>query len=168
MAILVDEAIWQWRGQRWAHLVSDQDFGELHAFAETLGLRRVGFQGDHYDVETSTRRRAIDLGAVEISSRDLVRRLRSSGLRYRGSASWTSTDLEPFDDLEALRERIAHLLDDHPDSTELDLLLHRSAELVLRSPLRVLHRPFECAVIVETATGPVDLVAGERHSRRRR
>jgi hypothetical protein len=43
----------------------------------------MGFQGDHYDVDESDRRRAIELGAVPIGSRDLVRRLRNAGLRDR-------------------------------------------------------------------------------------
>ena len=48
MAVLVDEAVWPWRGARWAHLVSDDSVDELHAFARRLGLRRMAFQGDHY------------------------------------------------------------------------------------------------------------------------
>lgn len=84
MAILVDAAIWTWRGRRWAHLVSDRDLGELHAFADTLGLRREWFQGDHYDVPEQVRAEAIELGAEAVTSAELVRRLRAAGLR-RGS-----------------------------------------------------------------------------------
>ena len=36
--ILVDQAIWPWRGMRWAHLVSDESYDELHAFAARLGI----------------------------------------------------------------------------------------------------------------------------------
>ena len=50
MAILVDPAIWPWRGREWAHLVSDSSYAELHAFAALLGIPREAFQGDHYDV----------------------------------------------------------------------------------------------------------------------
>jgi hypothetical protein len=38
VAILVDEATWPFRGDRWAHLVSDESFDELHRFAQLLGL----------------------------------------------------------------------------------------------------------------------------------
>jgi hypothetical protein len=81
--ILVDPAVWPWRGHRWAHLVSDESFEELHAFAARLDIPRRAFQGDHYDIPASLRERAIDLGAVPIDSRELVRRLRAAGLRRR-------------------------------------------------------------------------------------
>jgi len=81
MSVLVDEAIWPWRGDRWAHLVSDTSYAELHAFAAELGLRRMAFQGDHYDVPAAVRAAALDLGARPVPGRELVRRLRTSGLR---------------------------------------------------------------------------------------
>lgn len=83
MAILVDDARWPWRGTYWCHLVSDADLGELHEFARRLGCRRVGFQGDHYDIDVVTRDRAIELGAEPCDSRQLVRRLKSADLRLR-------------------------------------------------------------------------------------
>ena len=81
MTILVDQAVWPWRGRRWAHLVSDADYDELHAFAEQLGIPRRAFQGDHYDVPADYRERAIELGAEAVDARVLVRRLREAGLR---------------------------------------------------------------------------------------
>ena len=83
MAIIVDPAVWPWRGRRWAHLVSDESYEELHAFAERLGVPRRAFQGDHYDVPADLRERALALGATAVDSRDLVRRLRQAGLRRR-------------------------------------------------------------------------------------
>ena len=65
-------------------MVSDESYDELHAFAEQLGIPRRAFQGDHYDVPAEYRERAIELGAVPITSRELVRRLVASGLRRRG------------------------------------------------------------------------------------
>lgn len=84
--ILVDPAIWSRDGRRWAHLVSDTSFEELHAFAEVLGLPRRAFHRDHYDVPTDYRALAIALGAREVDPRELVRRLRAAGLRRRRSA----------------------------------------------------------------------------------
>lgn len=81
MTILVDQAIWPWRGRIWAHLVSDESFDELHEFAARLGLPRRAFQGDHYDVPSEYRDRAIEMGAEVVDARDLVRRLRAAGLR---------------------------------------------------------------------------------------
>ncbi len=86
MTVLVDEAVWPWRGDRWAHLVSDESIEELHEFASRLGLRRMSFQGDHYDVRASTREEAVLMGAEEVVGRDLVRRLRASGLRLAAGA----------------------------------------------------------------------------------
>ena len=81
MAILVDDAVWPWRGRRWAHLVSDHTVGELHHFAEALGIDARLFQGDHYDIPAEVRELAVAAGATAVSSRELVRRLRASGLR---------------------------------------------------------------------------------------
>lgn len=81
MAILVDDAIWRWRGDVWAHLVSDHSYEELHLFAARLGLRRAWFQGDHYDIPSHVRTRAIALGAEPVAPRELLRRLQGAGLR---------------------------------------------------------------------------------------
>ena len=81
VTILVDAAIWPHDGRRWAHMVSDVSHDELHEFAERLGIPRRGFQGDHYDVPTEWRERAIEMGAVAVSSRELLQRLRAAGLR---------------------------------------------------------------------------------------
>lgn len=81
--ILVDEARWPWKGLRWAHLVSDVSYEELHAFAARLGIPRRAFQGDHYDVPADLRVAALTLGASAVDSRELVVRLRRAGLRRR-------------------------------------------------------------------------------------
>ena len=75
--------MWPWRGRRWAHLISDESYDELHELAGRLGIPRRAFQGDHYDVPADYREQAIALGAVPVSSRELVRRLIDSGLRQR-------------------------------------------------------------------------------------
>jgi len=67
----------------WCHLVSDHNLDELHDFARQLGCRRIGFQGDHYDIDVETRQQAIDLGAEACDSRELVRRMKAVGLRLR-------------------------------------------------------------------------------------
>jgi hypothetical protein len=81
VTVLVDQAVWPWRGKRWAHLVSDESYDELHAFAQRLGIPRRAFQGDHYDVPADHRLKAIELGAEPVDARVLVRRLRAAGLR---------------------------------------------------------------------------------------
>jgi hypothetical protein len=81
VTILVDDAVWPWRGRRWAHLVSDASYDELHEFAGRLGIPRHVFQGDHYDIHEELRVVAVSMGALEVDGRVLVRRLRASGLR---------------------------------------------------------------------------------------
>jgi hypothetical protein len=83
---LVDECRWPWRGRRWCHLVSDTDFDELHAMADVVGVPRRSFQGDHYDLDEDARARAVALGAVPVTSRELVVRLRAAGLRLSPAA----------------------------------------------------------------------------------
>jgi Protein of unknown function (DUF4031) len=83
LAVLVDPAVWPFRDQLWAHLVSDVSYDELHAFAELLGIPPRAFQGDHYDVPASLRERAIELGAVPVPSKELLTRLKAAGLRRR-------------------------------------------------------------------------------------
>jgi hypothetical protein len=82
VTILVDAAIWPHRGRRFAHLVSDRSEEELHAFAARLGLQRRWYQGDHYDIPSQLRERAIALGAEPVSAAELVRRVRAAGLRH--------------------------------------------------------------------------------------
>lgn len=84
--MLIDDPIW-WRngrvgeGRRWCHLVSDASLEELHEFARRHGFPRRAFQGDHYDVPEEHRDALIAAGAEVVGSRELVRRLRASGLR---------------------------------------------------------------------------------------
>lgn len=92
MTIVVDTPRWEWQGVRWAHLVSDESIEELHAFARVIQLRYLSYQGDHYDLPAPLLHRALDAGASLVDSRDLVRRLRVSGLRRRGgkrATAWT-------------------------------------------------------------------------------
>ena len=86
MAILIDDAVWPAHGRHWAHLVSDHDLAELHAFAEANGIPRRGFDLDHYDVPEEAHARLVAAGALHVSGHELVRRLIASGLRVTGKA----------------------------------------------------------------------------------
>ena len=79
--ILVDQAIWPAHGRRFAHLISDTSFEELHQFAARLGLPHRAFHRDHYDIPDAWVDRAIEAGATPVDARELVRRLKASGLR---------------------------------------------------------------------------------------
>ncbi|WP_439592616.1 DUF4031 domain-containing protein [Microbacterium sp.] len=86
MAILIDDARWPAHGRLWAHLVSDSDLDELHAFAAANGIPRRGFDLDHYDVPEEAHARLVAAGAQHVEGRELVRRLIASGLRVTGKA----------------------------------------------------------------------------------
>lgn len=79
----IDPPMWPGHGRMWSHLVSDVSYAELHAFAERLGAPRRAFDRDHYDVPSARYADAVRLGAVEVGSRELVRRLTEAGLRRR-------------------------------------------------------------------------------------
>lgn len=85
MPVYIDDAIWEWRGLKWAHLLAD-DTDELHRFAASLGIHQTSYQGPpktsvpHYDLTGYERRRAIASGAIACSRDEIVvvvRRLRS-------------------------------------------------------------------------------------------
>lgn len=81
MTILIDDPRWPAHGRLWAHLVSDSDLDELHAFADAHGIPRRGFDLDHYDVPEDSVPRLLAAGAVHVSGRELVHALQRSGLR---------------------------------------------------------------------------------------
>ena len=73
----------------WCHMATDGEPGELHAFAERLGLRRAWYQRDHYDLPPHGRAAAVALGAQEVSSGELLARMsgpRGDRARRRGLA----------------------------------------------------------------------------------
>jgi hypothetical protein len=79
--LYIDAPRWPGHGRLWAHLVSDVSYAELHAFAESLGAPRRGFERDHYDVPAHLVPVAVWLGARFVSSKEIVWRLRDAGLR---------------------------------------------------------------------------------------
>ena len=85
--ILLDPPRVPWRGRLWSHLASDSSYEELHAFAARLGLPERGFDRDHYDLPSEWYADAVAAGAVEVSSRELVGRLRQAGLRIPKSTN---------------------------------------------------------------------------------
>lgn len=81
MTVYIDPPNWPGHGRMWSHLVSDVSFEELHAFADAIGCPRRAFERDHYDVPSHRYADAVGAGAVEIGSKELVRRITAAGLR---------------------------------------------------------------------------------------
>ncbi len=66
---------------RWCHMIADSA-DELHAMAQTLGLKRAWFQGDHYDIVPAKRAQALRYGAVALDRRPFIARLRAFRARF--------------------------------------------------------------------------------------
>jgi len=66
-------------------MVSDVSIEELHAFAALLEISERGFHRDHYDLPETYREQAVALGAIEVTSRELLHRMRAAGMRVRKS-----------------------------------------------------------------------------------
>lgn len=83
MSVLIDEPVWPAHGALWSHLVSDRSLEELHAFAQGAGIPPRAFDRDHYDVPGARHAELVAAGATPVGMRELVERLRDSGLRVR-------------------------------------------------------------------------------------
>ena len=61
----------------WCHMITDGSLDELHQFAQAAGLSPYQFQDHprhpHYDLRPAHRARAVALGAIEVSTRELAR-----------------------------------------------------------------------------------------------
>ena len=94
MTIYVDElhdvraVMGRGRPGLWCHMVSDDGPELLHTFAHQLGLPRRAFQDHtrhpHYDLTPPLRARAVALGAVEVSTRELAKILSQREAHLRG------------------------------------------------------------------------------------
>ncbi|MFC7486259.1 DUF4031 domain-containing protein [Knoellia sp. CPCC 206453] len=79
--LLIDPPAWPAHGRLWSHLVSTTSYAELHDFAGRAGISRRAFEGDHYDIPQERYDDVVAAGAVPIDGRELLKRLRDSGLR---------------------------------------------------------------------------------------
>ncbi|MET9372675.1 DUF4031 domain-containing protein [Streptomyces sp. NPDC002992] len=81
MTLYIDPPTWPGHGRMWSHLVSDVSHEELHAFAAAIGCPPRAFERDHYDIPSDRYADAVAAGAVEVGSKELVRRITEAGLR---------------------------------------------------------------------------------------
>ena len=81
MTVLVDPPRWPAHGRVWSHLVSDESYDELHAFAAAQNVPARGFDHDHYDVPVERYHALVAAGAVPVDSRELLQRIAEAGLR---------------------------------------------------------------------------------------
>lgn len=75
MAVYVDDQKNRYRGMVMCHMVADTE-DELHQMADSIGIKRAWYQKHkrlpHYDISQSKRKQAVDIGAVEITARQLI------------------------------------------------------------------------------------------------
>ena len=96
MTVYIDPPAWPGHGRLWSHLISDVSFEELHAFAGKLDVPRRAFErdlpqvldfartgGTPIDIPSHRYADVVAAGAVQVSSREVVRLLHASGLRRR-------------------------------------------------------------------------------------
>ncbi|MET9847731.1 DUF4031 domain-containing protein [Streptomyces ossamyceticus] len=81
MTVYIDPPTWPGHGRMWSHLVSDVSFDELHDFARRVGVPERAFERDHYDIPSHRYGDVVAAGAVEVGSKELLRRLTAAGLR---------------------------------------------------------------------------------------
>lgn len=97
MTIYVDNVKVKWAGCEWCHLVADT-LDELHNFASQIGLRRQWFQSSasypHYDIKLEVRKRAIQLGAVPGTRRQIIECAKKLKLEYQLLKTETAPQLK--------------------------------------------------------------------------
>ncbi|MGW1889918.1 DUF4031 domain-containing protein [Streptomyces sp. NPDC002004] len=81
MTVYIDPPTWPGHGRLWSHLISDVSYDELHRFAGRIGVPSRAFERDHYDLPSHRYETAVAAGAVQVSTREVVRLLTESGLR---------------------------------------------------------------------------------------
>lgn len=83
MTTYVDNATNPYSRMKMCHMVADT-IEELHAMADKIGIQRRWFQNNpdhpHYDLSQSKRVLAIQNGAIEIDSRQLIELIRKHRL----------------------------------------------------------------------------------------
>ncbi|TXG96146.1 MAG: DUF4031 domain-containing protein [Nevskiaceae bacterium] len=75
MSVYVDPPVWPFGRMLMCHLTADS-LDELHGMADRIGVARKWFQSKtrypHYDICKSKRALAVQAGAIEVSSKELV------------------------------------------------------------------------------------------------
>lgn len=76
MAVYVDSAFIPYRRMLMCHMIADTE-EELHRMADMIGVARRHYQSHtkypHYDICKQKRQLAIQAGAIEVSSKELIR-----------------------------------------------------------------------------------------------
>jgi hypothetical protein len=81
MAVYVGTIPWPYGRMIMFHMATDGPLEELHLMADAIGVNRKWFQNKgqdqsmpHYDICKSKKAMAIQLGAVEVNDREVIRK----------------------------------------------------------------------------------------------
>jgi len=78
MPVYVDKSRNRYRRMIMSHMIADTE-QELHLMANLIGMKREWFQPKsfpHYDVSISRKKKAVELGAIELDRREFVYKMR--------------------------------------------------------------------------------------------
>lgn len=79
MAVYVDSANLKYRNMVMCHMIADT-LPELHDMAKKIGMKKEWFQKDasfpHYDVPLFRKKKALELGAIEVNRREIALKMR--------------------------------------------------------------------------------------------
>ena len=104
MIVYVDDMRARFRGRIMCHMIAD-DEGELHALAQSIGIPRMAYQRDHYDIDLPRRDLAVHAGAREITWRQAGAMVKLH--RHGAPMGEPATALERW---LALREELAEMV----------------------------------------------------------
>lgn len=80
MPVYVDSANLKFKNMIMCHMIADS-IDELHDMALKIGMRKEWFQANssfpHYDIPLFRKKRALDFGAIEVSRRELVLKIKA-------------------------------------------------------------------------------------------
>jgi len=79
MTVFVDPPVFPYGRMKMCHMIADTE-QELHEMADAIGVNRKWYQRKasfpHYDICKSKRAIAVELGAQEVTSKELVLKIR--------------------------------------------------------------------------------------------
>lgn len=82
MAVYVDDGKARYGRMIMCHMLADTP-AELHWMADTVGVKRKWFQGDHYDICQEKRAIAVFNGAKQVTRRQMIE-IRTAFRRVHG------------------------------------------------------------------------------------
>ena len=85
MAVYIDKANIKYKRMIMCHMIADS-YEELHDMAKKIGMKNTWFQKNasfpYYDVCLMRKKKALEYGAIEVSRKELVIKMREFRKKY--------------------------------------------------------------------------------------